>query len=943
MDYMQTDFESAPVEGETREARKRRYAEARKRQAGDVKKNAEYNRLAKKLGKKLMDQFGYPMQATSLHANQRDKALETMRKYGGMTVAPVKPSGADKKKRTGWSVVKGAVEEGIKSSAGKAMSDVLFKVVGTGIGSLFGSPEVGMYVANGLKMVWDNRGLVKSAWNKIKNFFSGLFKSKKKVKYIAASAMSGAKKVFSNLKVPSTMGSTLVKDGVSGASIMKELENLARENIGVAQVLIDKPNAEGVMEMMKAVNKDGFITVDLPASVSSINKLDEEMHNVAEDQARMQTQSATAQEAVEKAMQQNDLNGLNGALTLYNESVRVPPPTSPEGTLIVPNGITQEMIDNGMVLNKVIEDRNTIAFNFEQAKKQIEFLQKSGSDLANQFNRMWREREQATSRQIMQSEEQYKNFLASYDQQLNDVHNKYLELQDSLAIAKTNESMSRNELAVVNQQFKQVTNQMDRLEKERQALSLKASEQELQCTKLEQNNVSLINENRRLQDYIDTLVPRIKQLISEKEAERNALSQKTLEISNNMHKIQEIEALNLQLNAQVEAVKAVNEQSQVLITTQAKELAAARQRGVDITVLQKKLEDAIMRQRTTDQQNAVVVADYEKRIKEGLETITRLQAENVKIKSEYEAAQGQIEAGNSAIVKVEGLNELIKQKEKYFEEIIAKMRSKNDELESTLEYAARLEADLRQALLMKSEAATKHATDVEVWRQQALRLEREYQEQLKKLNDEIARQKEEKGAVSSELEKTKKELAEAKNKLDKMEKAGGRVLDPLGWEKQQTKIEGLQKKVQSLENKKDGSAQIEALKRKIRDKEAYLDKLSHNGGKALFPKQWSDAQAELKKLRAQLKDAEENKAKDEEETIHIEIDETIANTLKNQFREMYRKRAALYRGGPSGIRKRVGGSGGAYLTGGAPDWNLQPNQDIKNFWTNFYQHTYHLF
>lgn len=41
------------------------------------------------------------------------------------------------------------------------------------------------------------------------------------------------------------------------------------------------------------------------------------------------------------------------------------------------------------------------------------------------------------------------------------------------------------------------------------------------------------------------------------------------------------------------------------------------------------------------------------------------------------------------------------------------------------------------------------------------------------------------------------------------------------------------------------------------------------------------------------------------------------------------------------IKARIGTTGGAYLVGSAPDWNLGPTPEITRFWTNFYNSHYH--
>lgn len=72
---------------------------------------------------------------------------------------------------------------------------------------------------------------------------------------------------------------------------------------------------------------------------------------------------------------------------------------------------------------------------------------------------------------------------------------------------------------------------------------------------------------------------------------------------------------------------------------------------------------------------------------------------------------------------------------------------------------------------------------------------------------------------------------------------------------------------------------------------------------------------------------------------------TVENTMVVAKAEVDIVRSNLWkamRGGYRDMVKNVAGStGGAYLVGSAPDWNLQPNERIQQFWSKFYDLSFH--
>lgn len=77
----------------------------------------------------------------------------------------------------------------------------------------------------------------------------------------------------------------------------------------------------------------------------------------------------------------------------------------------------------------------------------------------------------------------------------------------------------------------------------------------------------------------------------------------------------------------------------------------------------------------------------------------------------------------------------------------------------------------------------------------------------------------------------------------------------------------------------------------------------------------------------------------EENIVQVETQKVATGELADAARSNLWK---AMRGDYQGMTKTVAGAtGGAYLVGSAPDWNLQPNERIQQFWSKFYDLSFH--
>lgn len=127
-------------------------------------------------------------------------------------------------------------------------------------------------------------------------------------------------------------------------------------------------------------------------------------------------------------------------------------------------------------------------------------------------------------------------------------------------------------------------------------------------------------------------------------------------------------------------------------------------------------------------------------------------------------------------------------------------------------------------------------------------------------------------------------------------------------------------------NMEEGYArELEAANKKIKQlsdqQEQYKKELENE-------KWWWSMFQDKKKIKA----LEENIVNVESQKLATGITADIARS--NLWKAM--------RGDYQSMTKRVAGSvGGAYLVGSAPDWNLQPNERIQQFWSKFYDLSFH--
>lgn len=81
-----------------------------------------------------------------------------------------------------------------------------------------------------------------------------------------------------------------------------------------------------------------------------------------------------------------------------------------------------------------------------------------------------------------------------------------------------------------------------------------------------------------------------------------------------------------------------------------------------------------------------------------------------------------------------------------------------------------------------------------------------------------------------------------------------------------------------------------------------------------------------------LREAEENLPQ-----VQVEIQQ-VAGVIEENRGNLW---AAMNGTKKEGTRATIGNPEGAALTGKAPDWNLQPNERIRKFWTDFYNASFH--
>lgn len=135
--------------------------------------------------------------------------------------------------------------------------------------------------------------------------------------------------------------------------------------------------------------------------------------------------------------------------------------------------------------------------------------------------------------------------------------------------------------------------------------------------------------------------------------------------------------------------------------------------------------------------------------------------------------------------------------------------------------------------------------------------------------------------------------------------------------------------------KQEAQQQINRFKQEIEswnnDEQKYYAPQKVNQAIAGLQAQVAGQEDKIQQANAQMQQLDDN--------IEIEIQRVRDDA--DRYRHAALAVANIDPSDGSRIRPRIGVTGGAYLVGSAPDWNLGPTPSINRFWTNFYNNHYH--
>lgn len=135
--------------------------------------------------------------------------------------------------------------------------------------------------------------------------------------------------------------------------------------------------------------------------------------------------------------------------------------------------------------------------------------------------------------------------------------------------------------------------------------------------------------------------------------------------------------------------------------------------------------------------------------------------------------------------------------------------------------------------------------------------------------------------------------------------------------------------------KSEAQQQIDRFKQEIeawnKDEQKYYAPQKVNQAVAGLQAQVAGQEEVIQQANAQMQHLDEN--------IEIEIQRVREDA--DRYRHAALAVANIDPSDGSRIRSRIGTTGGAYLVGSAPDWNLGPTPSINRFWSNFYNNHYH--
>lgn len=563
--------------------------------------------------------------------------------------------------------------------------------------------------------------------------------------------------------------------------------------------------------------------------------------------------------------------------------------TAPQNTgelALVPvntGSMQTSLLSNGDFLQQVAERLNNQVIALEQGKLENaaiqEEMKKKEIDFQKAYDALKIAAEQKITDLNREQEQRTADIQATLDQ----------TKQDYKALSEKNQALisqnTQNELALgeTKAELREITGLLQNNSEFMQTLAFKHGLQVEQNNGIRSQLGLLFNLLPQLEAQLDKTNGQLKDIANDRDSQIVTLRKAEGEIVAKQQTIQNLEQSITTLNDKLEAnnkliVQYNNEKDKAAkAVVEARNNATAEAKQAAQQELVKVTAAANSEITSLKNQNA----DLSQQITALTQQSTAFQAEVDKFKAQYEAAVQEKDAAVRA-------RELTEASLKKANDLVNGIRNKNNILTQELRDmgAAQAnyrdnEASLQVAVAQKQQELVEVREENRVLSQQLT----QYKNAARDLAAMQNRSKEEKALLEKEKREAEQQVARFKHEIEKWQKDEQRFYAP---QKVNQEIAGLQA-------------------------------------------QMNGAQEQIQHANAQMQQIDNN--------IEIQIQRVRDDA------DHYRAAAlAVANVDPSHnprIKARIGTTGGAYLVGSAPDWNLGPTPEITRFWTNFYNSHYH--
>ena len=910
---MEFDLPSNGHAGETRDQRRRRIELQRRSVDRDIQIERRFRDVVDQMRPAVRAQMGVRHNGQYMTVAQKEAVLK---KYDTYMVKKAAKAVSDKKKVTILQPSTATVNDIgalVKlGESGTSWSKAITSGIGKAAGAFFHNPGLGQTIGGALQMVWDNRNLLKKTWDAMRKVLNR--SSVKKTETTEAEReekITQAMRRFANGSLLTlTPGDTFVQEDTLAAEL-KEPPGKKRKNLGVPDQyfsFLDERRREQVEQ----------VGLNIKNLVINTSKLGEFLSKFR------QTLEAGLEGRKDLTVVSADLQNLSGHLV--KDLYKLPQDPTPD----VLNELfsSYQSVISGM--KKWMEERTDLLIKLNDAKNAVASTQSEKARIESDFNKQVEYYKTVTIPELIVSQDEAKKKAAELEATLENLRIQYRGLEETEKENQALISGYRGQISELTNSMEKATNELVSVETSKNQLVALNEQYFNDADTLRKQLITIANDMGVVEPNIEKMRAYFKQRIEEAQA---AKAEAEAEKEKNKGLLVEIE----------------NQKSQIV--------SLEKDREYNLKLLEatkQSLDDQAKAVVKAQQEHATGLAQiessYKQRLLEGGNRIKELESNVKDLDITIKKQKGEIESKELILKEKESLIEQNAQKivaaqnaVTKSEGIVANMKKKVEELETTIEDLEKQQAKNLKNFDDKTQLMLSEKQDVINRSKATIGFLEKENKKLRNANERSWKLFKEKNMRIAELEqslyKTRDELKKAKEEFGKVDGVWNSLFGGSDYKSKKNAVKELEEQEKIINRKLKIDDEINAVDLMIKKDEQEL---------ATIPQQFqldrkfkeADIEALKKKKEALQKEDEQLGGKNKAIEYSRQKYQAIAEDYHRKKRDY--TRALLDNGGNGPMsRKTIGGLSGASLVGSAPDWSLQPNKKIRQFWNAFYDASFH--